>query len=32
MIALATPADILDQATDYARIMMMTMPLSSSSS
>lgn len=27
MIALATPADILDQATDYARIMMVAMPL-----
>lgn len=27
MIALATPANILDQATDYARIMMLGMPL-----
>ncbi|UGV24413.1 MATE family efflux transporter [Rhodopseudomonas boonkerdii] len=27
MIALATPANILDQATDYARIMMLSMPL-----
>ena len=27
MIALATPADILDQANDYARVMLMTMPL-----
>lgn len=27
MIALATPADILDQASHYARIMLLTMPL-----
>jgi putative MATE family efflux protein len=27
MIALATPPDILDQATSYARIMLLTMPL-----
>ncbi|MGD5630957.1 MATE family efflux transporter, partial [Xanthomonas citri pv. citri] len=27
MIALATPADILDQASAYARIMMLTVPL-----
>ncbi|WP_426612547.1 MATE family efflux transporter [Bradyrhizobium sp. McL0616] len=27
MMALATPADILDQASDYARIMLLTMPL-----
>jgi putative MATE family efflux protein len=27
MVALATPADILDQASAYARIMMLTMPL-----
>ena len=27
LIALATPADILDPASSYARIMMLTMPL-----
>ncbi|WP_448937126.1 MATE family efflux transporter, partial [Escherichia coli] len=27
MMALATPADILDQASTYARIMLLTMPL-----
>ncbi|MGY8632815.1 MATE family efflux transporter [Bradyrhizobium sp. 14AA] len=27
MVMLATPADILDQASDYARIMLLTMPL-----
>jgi putative MATE family efflux protein len=27
MVALATPSDVLDQASDYARIMMLTMPL-----
>ena len=32
MTALATPPDILDAASSYARIMMITMPVTSSSS